>query len=87
MDVATAVFPRKSGNVVERFLMGEGVGEFDDCDFALAADDHIDEGFAESLVRQQGRVPSAEDDREPWCVGFDCGSRLNGTADHRPGED
>jgi len=43
-------------------LSEDRLGEFDNGDFTLSANDHIDEGFVESLVRKQGWVPSAEDD-------------------------
>ena len=87
VDAATLVFPGKSGDVIERSFERDRLGECDNGDFTLSANDHVHEALVESLVRQQGRVRSAEDNREPWRVVFDSGSRLNGAADHGPGED
>jgi hypothetical protein len=67
--------------------VSQGPSDLDDGDFALATNDHIDEGLAQSFVWQQGRVPSAEDDREPWRRTSDSSSNLNGAANHRPGKD
>ena len=68
-------------------MCGEGAGEFDDGELALAADDDVDVGLAEGGLGAEGGVPAAEDDGQGGGVELDELCRLDGAANHGAGED
>ncbi len=57
------VLPRDSRDHIQRTLRQQRFGYFHQGDFALSANDDVDERLAQGFIRQQSGMPTAKDDR------------------------